>query len=64
MIRRMGTTDLPSNARARSLPLSGMLLVKLGRREEARGEFERAAELTQNARERELLTRRALACTT
>src|SRR6266571_7640237 len=31
MIRRMGTTDLLNNARARSLPLSGMLLVKLGR---------------------------------
>ncbi len=31
MIRRMATTDLLNNARARSLPLSGMLLVKLGR---------------------------------
>src|SRR2546426_10588044 len=31
MIRCMGTTDLLNNARARSLPLSGMLLVKLGR---------------------------------
>ncbi|HVY65424.1 MAG TPA: hypothetical protein VHH11_11450 [Gammaproteobacteria bacterium] len=29
---------------------------------EARGEFERAAAMTRNARERELLTRRALAC--
>ena len=41
----------------------GDLLVKLGRHTEARSEFERAAALTQNARERELLTRRALACT-
>ncbi len=31
MIKRMATTDLLNNARARSLPLSGMLLVKLGR---------------------------------
>ena len=42
----------------------GDLLVKLGRHAEARREFERAASLTQNARERDLLTRRALACTT
>jgi DNA-binding MarR family transcriptional regulator len=31
MIQRMATTDLVKNARAPSLPLSGMLLVKLGR---------------------------------
>jgi MarR family transcriptional regulator, lower aerobic nicotinate degradation pathway regulator len=31
MIQRMATTDLLNDARARSLPLSGMLLVKLGR---------------------------------
>src|SRR5262249_40380249 len=37
----------------------GDLLARLGRMAEARGEFERAAELTQNARERELLLRRA-----
>jgi predicted RNA polymerase sigma factor len=37
----------------------GDLLVKLGRREEARKEFERAASMTQNARERELLLARA-----
>jgi RNA polymerase sigma factor (sigma-70 family) len=37
----------------------GDLLVRLDRLEEARGEFERAASLTQNARERELLLRRA-----
>jgi RNA polymerase sigma factor (sigma-70 family) len=39
----------------------GDLLVKLGRFEEARGEFERAASLTRNARERELLLKRAAA---
>jgi RNA polymerase sigma factor (sigma-70 family) len=37
----------------------GDLLEKVGRREEARAEFERAASLTQNERERELLLRRA-----
>jgi predicted RNA polymerase sigma factor len=37
----------------------GDLLARLGRFEEARGEFERAALLTQNARERALLLRRA-----
>jgi predicted RNA polymerase sigma factor len=35
------------------------LLVKLGRVEEARAEFERAAGMTRNARERELLLERA-----
>jgi RNA polymerase sigma-70 factor, ECF subfamily len=39
----------------------GDLLAKLGRFEEARIELERAASLTQNARERELLLRRAAA---
>jgi RNA polymerase sigma factor (sigma-70 family) len=38
------------------------LLVKLGRSGEARAEFERAAALTRNARERELLLARAAAC--
>ena len=37
------------------------LLAKLGRLDEARAEFERAASLTQNARERELLLARAAA---
>jgi len=41
----------------------GDLLRKLGRADEARGEFERAASLTRNARERELLLERAAACT-
>jgi RNA polymerase sigma-70 factor, ECF subfamily len=40
----------------------GDLLLRLGRREEARVEFERAASLTRNARERELLAGRAEAC--
>jgi len=40
----------------------GDLLRKLGRSEEARAEFERAASLTENARERELLKRRAAEC--
>ena len=39
----------------------GDLLSKLGRAEEARSEFERAASLTRNARERELLLERARA---
>jgi predicted RNA polymerase sigma factor len=39
----------------------GDLLAKLGRVDEARSEFERAASLTRNARERELLLRRAQA---
>ncbi len=37
----------------------GDLLAKLGRTDEARAEFERAAELTRNTRERELSLRRA-----
>ena len=40
----------------------GDLLSKLGRFDEARAEFERAASLTRNARERNLLTERAEAC--
>ncbi len=40
----------------------GDLLKKLGRLDEARAEFERAASLTRNARERELLLSRATAC--
>ncbi len=42
----------------------GDLLAKLGRRSEARAEFERAAELTRNTRERDLLLDRARACAT
>jgi len=40
----------------------GDLLMKLGRREEARADFARAAALTQNGRERALLLSRARAC--
>ena len=39
----------------------GDLLAKLGRLNEARAEFERAASLTRNARERKLLLDRAAA---
>ncbi len=40
----------------------GDLLAKLGRMDEARAEFERAAELTRNARERRMMLDRAAAC--
>jgi RNA polymerase sigma factor (sigma-70 family) len=40
----------------------GDLLLKLGRHDEARAEFERAAALTRNAREQTLLLNRAQAC--
>ena len=50
----------PSLAKYHLLPsVRGDLLSKLGRREEARAEFERAASLTRNARERKLLLGRA-----
>lgn len=50
----------PSLANYHLLPsVRGDLLAKLGRFEEARREFERAASLTRNERERELLLRRA-----
>ena len=42
----------------------GDFLFKLGRMDEARAEFERAASLTRNARERTLLLERAAACGT
>jgi len=52
----------PALARYHWLPsVRGDLLAKLGRAEEARAEFERAAGLTRNLRERELLQRRAAA---
>ncbi|MFM9843725.1 MAG: hypothetical protein ACKVOI_12215 [Dongiaceae bacterium] len=38
-------------------------MMKLGRKTETHAEFERAASLTQNARERKLLLDRAAACT-
>jgi len=50
----------PSLQRYHFLPtVRGDLLTRLGRYEEARPELERAASLTQNARERELLLERA-----
>jgi RNA polymerase sigma-70 factor, ECF subfamily len=56
-------TDEPSLASYHLLPsVRGDLLMKLRRFEEAKGEFERAASLTRNARERTLLQERAAAC--
>jgi RNA polymerase sigma factor (sigma-70 family) len=53
----------PTLARYHLLPsVRGDLLVRLGRLDEARPEFARAAELTRNIRERELLLERARAC--
>jgi predicted RNA polymerase sigma factor len=40
----------------------GDLLFRLGRKDEARVEFERAASLTMNTRERDVLAARAAAC--
>jgi RNA polymerase sigma factor (sigma-70 family) len=54
----------PALERYHLLPsVRGDLLKKVGRLEEARAEFERAASLTRNARERTLLLERARACT-
>ena len=53
----------PSLKQYHLLPsVRGDLLVKLGRFDEARVEFERAASLTKNAREQTLLLERARAC--
>jgi RNA polymerase sigma-70 factor, ECF subfamily len=55
-------TDEPSLKSYHLLPsVRGDLLEKLGRFDEARAEFERAASLTRNTRERELLLRRSRA---
>jgi predicted RNA polymerase sigma factor len=55
-------TAEPSLDKYHLLPaVRGDLLAKLGRDAEARAEFERAASLTQNARERDLLRERAAA---
>jgi RNA polymerase sigma factor (sigma-70 family) len=55
--------DEPALANYHLLPtVRGDLLAKLGRLDEARAEFTRAASLTQNARERELLLRRVQTC--
>ena len=56
-------TSEPSLQNYHLLPsVRGALLKKLGRMDEARAEFERAASLTRNTRERELLIGRARAC--
>jgi len=58
-----GLLDEPSLQSYHLLPgVRGDLLQKLGRATEARAEFERAATLTQNARERAFLLGRAAAC--
>jgi RNA polymerase sigma-70 factor (ECF subfamily) len=58
-----GLTEEPMLRSYHLLPsVRGDLLVKLGRFHEARSEFERAASLTRNARERDLLLVRAAAC--
>jgi RNA polymerase sigma factor (sigma-70 family) len=55
--------DSPTLRSYHLLPsVRGDFLFKLGRRSEARAEFERAAGLTRNARERALLLDRAAAC--
>ncbi|MEO8506156.1 MAG: DUF6596 domain-containing protein [Betaproteobacteria bacterium] len=56
-------TDAPSMRNYHLLPsVRGDLLAKLGRHDEARAEFGRAAELTRNERERHLLLERAARC--
>jgi RNA polymerase sigma factor (sigma-70 family) len=56
-------TAEPSLSSYHLLPsVRGDLLFKLGRLDEARPEFERAASLTRNTRERDLLLERARAC--
>ena len=56
-------TSEPSLRAYHLLPsVRGDLLVNLGRFDEARVEFERAALLTRNTRERELVLDRAAAC--
>ena len=58
--RRCASSLQPALKNYHLLPsVRGDLLVKLGRFDEARPEFERAASLTRNARERELLLGRA-----
>jgi len=58
-----GLRNEPALARYHLLPsVRGDLLMKLGRRDEARAEFERAATLTENVRERKLLLDRAASC--
>jgi RNA polymerase sigma factor (sigma-70 family) len=59
-----GLVSEPALERYHHLPsVRGDFLEKIGRLDEARAEFERAASLTRNARERTLLLQRAAACT-
>ena len=61
IVEALGTE--PSLKAYHLLPsVRGDLLVKLGRPAEAKPEFERAAAMTRNAREREVLLRRAREC--
>ncbi len=53
---------MPRRRSSRSPRLRGDLLYQLGRFAEARAEFERAADLTRNVRERNALLGRAQAC--
>jgi RNA polymerase sigma factor (sigma-70 family) len=56
-------TGLPELRNYHLLPsVRGDFLAKLGRHQEARAELERAASLTRNARERDVLLQRAAAC--
>ena len=56
-------TSEPSLKAYHLLPsVRGDFLFRLGRFNEAQAEFQRAATLTQNAREREFLLNRAAAC--
>ena len=57
--RRAGRRSRRSRSYHLLPSVRGDLLAKLGRCDEARAEFERAAALTRNARERELLLERA-----
>ena len=58
-----GLVNEPSLKNYHLLPsVRGDLLRKLGRMDEARREFERAASLTRNVREKELLMERARTC--
>jgi RNA polymerase sigma factor (sigma-70 family) len=58
-----GLLEAPALAGYHLLPaVRGDLLARLGRASEARAEFERAARMTDNARERQLLLARAAGC--
>jgi predicted RNA polymerase sigma factor len=61
--RELGASLEPALRAYHLLPsVRGDLLQKLGRLDEARAEFERAAQLTRNERERKLLRARIADC--